>query len=126
MADVNGVLKIEMGSHRREIVGVMIHVVAVARLGRSAVAAAIMSDHAVALLDKKQHLRVPVIGRERPAVAEHDGLTFAPILVEDFNAVFRRDETHVYLLKLTSSVRMSVVESASGGRTFIRLRKQAS
>src|SRR5262245_26281097 len=126
MADVNGVLQIEMGSHHREIVGVVIHVVAVARLGRSAVAAAIMGDHAVALLKKEQHLCVPVIGRQRPSMAENNGLPFAPILVEDFTAVFRRDETHVYLLKLTSSVRMSVVESASGGRTFIRLRKQAS
>jgi hypothetical protein len=27
-------------------------------------------------------------------VAKHDGLTFAPILVEDFNAVFGGDRTH--------------------------------
>src|SRR5262245_31653517 len=119
-----------MRSHRSEIIGIVIHVVAVARLGGSAVAAAVVGDHAVALIKKEQHLCVPVIGRERPAMAEHDGLPFAPILVEDFNAVFRFDETHVYLLKLTSSVRMGVVESASGARTglfwFTHLRKQAS
>ena len=30
-------------------------------------------------------------------MAEHDGLTFAPILIEDFDAVFGFDETHVHL-----------------------------
>src|SRR5215831_6758261 len=117
MADVNGILQIEMGGHRREIVGVVIHVVAVARLGRSTVAAAIMCDHTIALVEKKQHLCVPVIGRQRPAMAKHDGLPFAPILVKDFNAVFRLDETHAYLLKLTSSVRMDVVGNALVART---------
>ena len=34
------------------------------------------------------------IGRERPAMAEHDGLTAAPVLVENLNAVFGRDGRH--------------------------------
>jgi hypothetical protein len=28
-------------------------------------------------------------------MAEHDGLTFAPVLVEDFRAVFRLDDTYL-------------------------------
>ena len=53
MTDVNGVLQIEMGSHRREIIGVVIHVMAISRLRRSAVAAPVMSNHAVTLIDKE-------------------------------------------------------------------------
>ena len=45
-------------------------------------AAPVVGDHAVALAEEEQHLRVPIIGRQRPAVAKHDGLTFAPVLVD--------------------------------------------
>jgi hypothetical protein len=31
-------------------------------------------------------------------MAEHDGLTFAPVLVKDLDAVFGRYRTHGYLL----------------------------
>src|SRR5438132_6943689 len=68
---------------------------AAAGLGGAAMAAPVMGYDAIAVLEEEQHLRVPVIGRQRPAVAEHDGLTFAPILVEDLNAVFRGDRAHV-------------------------------
>ncbi len=54
-------------------------------------AAPVMGYDAIAVLEEEQHLRVPIIGRQRPAVAEHDGLTFAPVLVEDLNAVFGGD-----------------------------------
>jgi hypothetical protein len=94
MADVNGVLQVEMDGHRREIVGVVIHVVAVRHLARAAMPAAVMGDDAIAVLEKEQHLGVPVVGRQRPAVAEHDGLTLAPVLVEDLDAVFGCDCGH--------------------------------
>src|SRR5690242_2277960 len=116
MADVNGVLQIEMGSHRSKIIGVVIHVMAVSRLRGSAVPAAVMSDHAVTFPEKEQHLRIPVIGRERPAMTKHDGLSFPPILIEDFSAILRFDETHVYLHEWTGAVRMSVIDRASGAR----------
>jgi hypothetical protein len=67
---------------------------AVAGLGGAAMAAPVVGDHAEALAEEEQHLRVPIIGRQRPAVAKHDGLTFAPILVEDLNAVFSGDRVH--------------------------------
>src|SRR5882672_6934776 len=77
------------------VVGVVIHVMAVAGLGGAAMAASVMGYDAIAVLDEEQHLRVPIIGRQRPAVAEHDGLTFSPVLVEDLNAVFCGDRVHV-------------------------------
>jgi hypothetical protein len=46
-------------------------------------ASAVMRYDAIPVLEEEQHLRVPVIGRQRPAMAEHDGLTFAPVLVVD-------------------------------------------
>ena len=72
----------------------MIHVMAAAGLGGVAMAAPVVGDHAEALAEEEQHLRVPIIGRQRPAMAKHDGLTFAPVLVEDLNAVFGGDRVH--------------------------------
>jgi hypothetical protein len=94
MADVNGVLEVEMGCHRCEIVGIMIHVVAVGDLRRAAMAPAIMGNDAIAVSDEEQHLRVPIVGRQWPAVAEHDGLALPPIFVEDRDVVFGFDRTH--------------------------------
>jgi hypothetical protein len=50
MADVNGVFQVEMRRQRRQVVGIMIHVVAIADLTRSAVAAAVMGDNAIAVI----------------------------------------------------------------------------
>ena len=94
MANVNGVLKVEMRGQRRQVIGIVIHVVTVAHLSGPAMAPAVMSYDAIAVLEEEQHLRVPVIGRQRPAMAEHDWLTFAPVLVENLNAVFGRDRGH--------------------------------
>jgi hypothetical protein len=63
MTDVDDILQIEMGGHCSEIIGIVIHVVTVARLGRSAVPAPVMGDHAITLIEKEQHLRVPVVSR---------------------------------------------------------------
>ena len=95
MADVDSVLQIEMRRHRRKVIGIVIHVVAVADLGGAAVAAAVMGDDAIAVVEEEQHLRIPVVGRQRPTMAEDDGLSFAPILIIDLDAVFGFDCTHV-------------------------------
>jgi hypothetical protein len=50
MADVNGVFQVEMGRQRREVVGIMIHVMAIADLTGSAVAATVMGDDAIAVI----------------------------------------------------------------------------
>ena len=45
----------------REVVGIMVHVMAVADLGRAAMAAAIVRDDAKAVVEEEQHLRVPIV-----------------------------------------------------------------
>src|SRR5258708_37499035 len=87
---MHGILQLEMRGKRRKIVSIMIHVVTVARLRGPAVAPAIMSYDAIAVIQEEHHLRVPVIGRQRPPVAEYDGLSLAPVLLEDLNAIFGR------------------------------------
>ena len=84
-----------MCGQRRQVVGVMIHVMAATGLGGAAMAAPVVGYDAIAVLEEEQHLRVPIIGRQRPAVAEHDGLTFAPVLIIDFRAVFGGDRAHI-------------------------------
>jgi hypothetical protein len=53
--------------------------------------AAVMGYDAIAVTQEQQYLRVPVICRQRPPMAELDGLTLSPILVEDLTAVFGRN-----------------------------------
>ena len=50
VADMDGVPQVEMLDHRRDVGGVMIHVVTVAHLRRAAMAAPIVSDDAIALV----------------------------------------------------------------------------
>ncbi len=91
MADVDGLPQIEMLGQGGQVGRVVIHVVAVAGLGGAAVAAAVMGDHPIAVSQEEQHLGVPIVGRQGPAVAEDDRLTRSPVLVEDLDAVFCRD-----------------------------------
>src|SRR5207249_10845739 len=93
MTNVHGFLQIKMRGQSRKVVGIVIHVMAVTGLGRPAVASSVMGDYAIAVFEEEQHLRVPVIGRKRPAVAEDDGLSFAPIFIidVDVSSVFFSD-----------------------------------
>src|SRR5208337_1172455 len=89
-----------MIGQRRQVVGIVIHVMAAAGLAGAPMAAAVMGDHAKTLAEEEEHLRVPIVRRERPAMAEHDGLTRAPVLVEDLDAVRGGDRRHVPILSL--------------------------
>ena len=91
---MNGVMEIEMGSQRGEVVGVVIHVVTVAGLGGASVPSPVVSDDAVPVLEEEQHLGVPIVAREGPTMAENDRLPGAPVLVEDLRAVGRGDRAH--------------------------------
>src|SRR4051812_12450157 len=93
MADVNRILQVEMIRDGLQIVGIMVHVLAVARLSRAAMSAPISRNDAVTFPEEKKHLRVPIIGRQRPTMAENDGLSFAPVLVidVDVSSVFFSD-----------------------------------
>src|SRR5207245_9543491 len=77
-----------------EIVGVGVQLIAVPRLARTAMAAAIMGDASIAARSEIEHLVFKSIRGERPAVTENDGLSFAPIVVIDLRAVFGRDRAH--------------------------------
>ncbi|MNF07008.1 hypothetical protein D3C80_2070830 [compost metagenome] len=66
-------------------------------LGRASVATAIMGNDPVTVGEEEQHLRVPIVRRQGPAVMEDDrlGILRAPVLVKDFSAVFSCYEAHV-------------------------------
>ena len=92
--DVDRVAQVEVLDDRQQVVGVVVHVVTLADLGRTAVATPIVGDDAIALVEEEEQLDVPVVCRERPAVAEDDRLARAPVLVEDLNAVVGGDVRH--------------------------------
>ena len=48
MADMHRILQIEMRGQRRQVVGIVIHVMAIAGLGGAAMAAPVMGDDAIA------------------------------------------------------------------------------
>src|SRR6185369_7364332 len=92
-------------------------VVALAGLRRAAVAAPVVGDDAVPPVEEVQHLVVPVIGAQRPAVAEHDRLARTPVLVEDLRAIAGRDSPHRHLLpsvgRGTSATEPSLASNAT-------------
>src|SRR5258707_8508024 len=88
------ILQVEFFSQSREIVGVGVHLVSIPRLGGTAVTSPVVSDDSIALPAEEQHLSVPVVRAERPAVTEHYGLALSPVLVEDMRAVFYRERGH--------------------------------
>jgi len=63
-------------------------------LGGAAMAASVVSDDAIAVLEEEQHLRVPIIGRQRPTMTEDNGLSFAPVLEIDLRAVLGGNRVH--------------------------------
>ena len=118
VADMDSILEIEMRRHRGEVIGIVIHVVAVADLAGPAVAAAVMSNDAIAVIEEEQHLRIPIVGRQRPTMAEDDGLTFAPVLIVDLYPVAGCNCTHVvpsFLLLLPLSTKSARCSNATRG-----------
>jgi hypothetical protein len=86
--DQDRVLQVERLDQLRQIVGVRVHLVAVPRLARAAMAAPVVGDDAAAGGRRVQHLGLPAVRSERPAVAQDDGPAGAPVLVVDLGAVF--------------------------------------
>jgi len=81
MADMNGIFQVQMRRNRRQIIGIMIHVMAASGLGGTAMAAPVMSDAAVTMRGQEEHLIFECIRRERPAVAEDYRLPGVPIVM---------------------------------------------
>ena len=50
--------------------------------------APIMRHNAKSMIQKEEHVCIPIVGGERPAVAEHNRLPHAPVLVKNLYAVF--------------------------------------
>src|ERR1700740_1406453 len=98
MADMDDIFQVEMSHKSGQVVSVMVHIVPIGRLGRASMATAVMGYHAIAMMQEEQHLRVPIIGRKRPAMAEHNRLTFTPVFVVDRDAILCRDRVHLLLL----------------------------
>src|SRR5438445_2906802 len=94
VAHVDSVLQVKLFSEGCEIVGVGVHVVAIPRLGGTTVPSPVMRDDSIALLAEEQHLSVPIVRSERPAVTEHYGLALSPVLVVNLCAVFCCDSRH--------------------------------
>jgi hypothetical protein len=83
VADMNCILQFEMVGDGLQIIGIVIHVVAAVGLSGAAMSASINGDDPITFGEEEQHLRVPVVCAEWPAVAEHDGLSFTPVFVID-------------------------------------------
>ena len=109
---MDGVLHVEGFDELRQVIGVGVHFVAVPGLARSAMAAAVMGNAAIAVVGEKQHLVFPCVGAERPAMTEDYGLSCAPVLVIDLSAVFGGDCRH----KILSLLWVVEVEAAAEQR----------
>ena len=86
--------EVELRYQFRKVVGVSVHVVAVPRLTGAAMAAAIMGDAAMAVRSEEKHLVLEGVGAERPAMAEDDWLSAAPVLVVNLCSVLGGDGRH--------------------------------
>src|SRR6266851_3052749 len=95
---VDCVLQVKLFGKHREIVGVGVHVIAVPGLCGTAVPSPIVRDDPITTLAEEQHLSVPVVCGERPAVTEHDGLALSPVLVVNLRTVFGGNGGHNGLL----------------------------
>jgi hypothetical protein len=94
---------------------------AFADLSGPAMASAIMRNDAIPALKEEQHLPIPIVGRKRPAMAEHDWLALAPVFVKNLDAVFCLNHAHLitipgFFSKLTMSVTLRM---RCGGLPFL-------
>ena len=56
-------LEIKMGGERRQVIGVIIHIMPAIGLRRTAMTAAVVSDDPIAVIEEEQHVHVPIIRR---------------------------------------------------------------
>src|SRR5208282_2322005 len=94
MANHDGVLEVEPFEELRHIVRVGVHVVSIPRLVGAPMTAPVVRNDAIAALTEEEHLAVPVVSAQWPAMRKYNGLSGSPILVENLCSVFRRDCRH--------------------------------
>src|SRR6266481_4521081 len=92
----------------RQVIGIMVHIVAIGGLSGAAVPTAIMGDNPIAMMQEEQHLVIPVVRAERPTMAENYRLSFTPVLVVNLCAVFGRDSGHESFLLSKMNVRFDL------------------
>src|SRR5262245_40778843 len=97
MADHYCFAKIQCLHHRVKVVGVAIHVVVPICLLGAAVTATVYADASVAAMRQEEHLRIPGIRIERPAMGKCDDRAGAPVFVEDPCAVEAGHCTHCHI-----------------------------
>jgi hypothetical protein len=94
VANMNRILETEFCCELGQIIGVRVHIIAVPRLARTPMPAAVMGYAAVSARGEKEHLVFKRISVERPAVTEDHRLPAAPVLVLDLGAIFGAEHTH--------------------------------
>jgi hypothetical protein len=96
MSDVDRISQVEMLDHSRSVGRIVVHIVASGHLCGTTVTAHVVGDDAIAIGKEEQHLRVPVVRRQRPAVVKHNGLGIlrAPVFVENRCAILCGDRRH--------------------------------
>jgi len=73
-----------------QVVRVRVHVIAGPWLTGPPMTSTIMRNDSIALLAQEEHLVLPIVSIEWPAIGENDGLAgrVSPALVEDLGVVF--------------------------------------
>src|SRR5215469_3566504 len=99
MADVDCVVQVKLLHQGREIVSICTHVVSFPLLARSPMTSPIVRNAAKTAVGKEDHLVFPRISIKRPAMAEDNGLSRAPVFVIDLGTVFCRNRWHIVLLR---------------------------
>src|SRR5687768_12363878 len=97
VAHQGDLIEIEGFDHCRKIVGIAIHVIAGRSLAGSPVPTTVVRDYAKAVLRQEEHLSIPHVGVQRPAMRERNGRASAPVLVVNLRSIFRGDNTHLTL-----------------------------
>src|SRR5262245_53652505 len=97
MANVNGVAQVEVLDDRGDVGSIVVHVVTVADLARTAMAAPVMGDDAIALLHEVEQLRIPVVAAQGTAVMQDDSLTRDTGLLKYLNSILCGDRAHLLL-----------------------------
>jgi hypothetical protein len=87
VADMDRLLEVEVLYYSGQVVSIVIHIVTIRDLSRSPMPTTVVGNNAIPMLQKEQHLSVPVIRRQRPTMTENYRLARTPILVEDVDSI---------------------------------------
>lgn len=86
----------ELTEEHEQVIGVSIHVISFPRLGRASMASSVMCYAAIAMRCEEEHLVLPVVAVQGPAVGEYNWLAsrITPIFIKDLGLVFSSYKGH--------------------------------